>query len=84
MGPTAVQPPRPASLTPRSEPPVLTKDPGTGRIRHNPRVLVASCWVNGKLRHEPVAARAEVLTDTSDLERIQELLLARYKLPTAS
>lgn len=50
------------------------------RIRHNPKVLVASCWVNGKLRHEPVAARAEVLTDTSDLERIQKLLLARYKM----
>ena len=50
------------------------------RIRHNPKVLVASCWVNGKLRHEPVAARAAVLTDTADLERIQKLLLARYKL----
>jgi uncharacterized protein len=50
------------------------------RIRHNPKVLVASCWVNGKLRHEPVAARAAVLTDTSDLERIQKLLLARYRM----
>ena len=50
------------------------------RIHHNPRVLVASCWVNGKLRREPVAARAEVLTDASDLERIQKLLLERYKI----
>ena len=49
------------------------------RIHNNPRVLVASCWVNGRLRREPVAARAEVLTATSDLERIQELLLERYK-----
>jgi len=50
------------------------------RIRHNPRVLVASCWVNGKLRREPVAARAEVLTASADLERVQKLLLARYNI----
>ena len=50
------------------------------RIRHNPRVQVASCWVNGRLRREPVAAHAEVLTDVSDLERIQKLLLERYKI----
>jgi uncharacterized protein len=50
------------------------------RIHHNPRVLVASCWVNGKLRREPVAARAEVLTAPADLERVQKLLLARYKI----
>jgi PPOX class probable F420-dependent enzyme len=37
------------------------------RIHHNPRVLVASCWVNGKLRRQPVAARAQVLTATADL-----------------
>lgn len=50
------------------------------RIHHNPRVLVASCWANGKLRREAVEARAEVLTDTRDLERIQTLLLERYKI----
>lgn len=50
------------------------------RIRNNPRVLVASCWVNGKLRRDPVTARAEVLTETSDLERIQKLLLERYPI----
>jgi uncharacterized protein len=50
------------------------------RIHHNPRVLVASCWVNGKLRREPVAARAEVLTTTAELERVQKLLLSRHKI----
>jgi uncharacterized protein len=50
------------------------------RIRRNPRVLVAPCRVDGKLRGEPVAACAEVLTATADLERIQKLLLARYKV----
>lgn len=50
------------------------------RIRRNPRVLVASCWVNGKLRHPPVSAHAEVLTADSDLERVQKLLVGRYKL----
>ena len=32
------------------------------RIRRNPRVLVAACRVDGKLRSEPVPARVEVLT----------------------
>ena len=50
------------------------------RIRHNPHVVVASCWVNGKLRREPISANAEVLTATADLERVRQLLLARYKI----
>ena len=50
------------------------------RIRRNPRVLVASCRADGKLRREPVAARVDVLTATSDLERVQKLLIERYKL----
>ena len=50
------------------------------RIRRNPRVLVASCRPGGKLRREPVAARAEVLTATTDLERVRALLVARYKI----
>jgi PPOX class probable F420-dependent enzyme len=49
------------------------------RIRHNPRVLVASCRVDGKLRGEPVEASAELLTAEADLERVQKLLLARYE-----
>ena len=50
------------------------------RIRRDPRVLVASCRADGKLRREPVPARAEVLTATSDLERVHDLLIERYKL----
>ena len=50
------------------------------RIRRNPRVLVASCRAGGKLRSEPVPARAEVLTATPELERVQKLLIERYKI----
>lgn len=50
------------------------------RIRHNPRVLIASCRVDGKLRREPVSAQAEVLTAADELERVRELLLARYPI----
>lgn len=52
--------------------------PKIWRIRRNPHVLVAPCRVNGKVRRQPVAASAEVLTDPADLERIQKLLLKRY------
>ena len=45
------------------------------RIRRNPRVLVASCRANGKLRGEPVPARVEVLTATPELEHVQKLLM---------
>ena len=50
------------------------------RIRHDPRVLVAPCGPSGKLRGEPVEARAEVLTATADLERVQKLLMQRYRM----
>jgi len=50
------------------------------RVRRNPRVLVAPCRVDGKLHSEPVPARAEVLTNTAELERVQKLLLERYKI----
>jgi len=50
------------------------------RIRRNPRVLIASCRADGKLRSTPVPARAEVLTAIPELERVQKLLMERYKL----
>lgn len=50
------------------------------RIRRNPKVLVASCRVDGKLRSEAVPARVEVLTNAAELEHVQKLLLARYKI----
>ena len=42
-------------------------------MRRNPRVPVASCRVDGKLRSEPVPARVEVLTAARELERVQKL-----------
>src|SRR5215213_8072863 len=42
------------------------------RIRREPRVLVASCRADGKLRREPVPAHAEVLTATPELARVQK------------
>lgn len=50
------------------------------RIRRDPHVLVAPCRPDGKLRAEPLPATAEVLTAPEDLERLQTLLLARYKI----
>ena len=50
------------------------------RVRRNSRVLVALCRVGGKLRSELVPARAEVLTATSELERVQALLMKRYAM----
>jgi uncharacterized protein len=50
------------------------------RIRRNPRVLIAPCRADGKLRRDPTPAHAEVLTDTADLDRVQTLLIERYKL----
>ena len=49
------------------------------RMRGNSHVLVAPCGPNGKLRSEPLPARAEVLTESADLERVQKLLIERYK-----
>jgi PPOX class probable F420-dependent enzyme len=51
------------------------------RIRRDPQVLVAPCRANGKLlRSEPLVGHAEVMTATEDLERVQELLMDRYKI----
>jgi PPOX class probable F420-dependent enzyme len=50
------------------------------RIRRNRRVLIAACRGDGRLRGVPVPARAEVLTSSPELERVQKLLMARYKV----
>ena len=51
------------------------------RIRRDPQVLVAPCRGDGKLlRREPLAADAEVLTTPHDLERVQTMLIDRYKI----
>ena len=54
--------------------------PKIWRIRRNPHVLIASCRVDGKLRRARVPARAEVLTSTADLQRVQQLLLSHYRI----
>ncbi len=56
--------------------------PKVWRMRRNPRVLIASCRSDGKLRGEPVPAHAEVLSAIPDLERVRvhKLLIERYKI----
>jgi uncharacterized protein len=54
--------------------------PKVWRIRRNPRVLIASCRPDGKLRMQPISAHAEVLTAGADLERVRELLTERYAI----
>ena len=54
--------------------------PKIWRIRRNPHVQIAACRAGGRLRGEPVAARAEVLTDPADLERVHRLLVERYRI----
>jgi hypothetical protein len=43
-------------------------------------VLVAPCRADGKLRGAPVPAHVDVLTAVPDLERVQGMLMERYKL----
>jgi PPOX class probable F420-dependent enzyme len=50
------------------------------RVRRSPHVLIASCRVDGKLRSQPVPARAWVLTASPELERVRKLLIERYKI----
>ena len=50
------------------------------RLHRDPHVMVAPCRPSGKLRGSSVPGRAEVLTATADLERVQRLLIDRYKL----
>jgi PPOX class probable F420-dependent enzyme len=50
------------------------------RIRRDPRVLIAPCRADGKLRGDQVEARVEVLSATPELERVQGLLKQRYKI----
>jgi PPOX class probable F420-dependent enzyme len=50
------------------------------RMRRDPKVLVASCRPDGKLRRAPVPAHVEVLTAIPELDRVQRLLRDRYKV----
>jgi uncharacterized protein len=50
------------------------------RIRRDPHVAVAPCHADGRMRSEPISACAEVLTTDAELERVRELLVARYRV----
>jgi PPOX class probable F420-dependent enzyme len=49
------------------------------RIWRNPAVLVAPCSASGRLRGEPVAARAEFLP-AAEMERVEHLMARRYRI----
>ena len=49
------------------------------RIRRNPRVTIAPCTATGRLRAEPVTARAEVLPN-DELGRVKELIARKYRI----
>jgi uncharacterized protein len=49
------------------------------RIRRDPRVTIAPCTATGRLRGNPVPARAELLPD-AELARVQRLLARKYRV----
>ena len=49
------------------------------RIRRNPRVMVAPCSAGGRLRSDPVSARAEILPQ-SELDRVDQLMRRKYRI----
>ena len=53
--------------------------PKVWRLRRDPRAMIAPCSPTGKLRSRAIPAWVHVLTETSDLERVQRLLADRYK-----
>jgi PPOX class probable F420-dependent enzyme len=48
------------------------------RIRRNPEVTIAPCSASGRLRGEPLPARAELLPE-SELHRVEELMNRKYR-----
>ena len=49
------------------------------RIRRNPRVTIAPCTASGRLRGEPVTARADVLPG-DECSRVKELIARKYRI----
>ncbi|MGA6948820.1 MAG: PPOX class F420-dependent oxidoreductase [Solirubrobacterales bacterium] len=49
------------------------------RIAHDPSVTVAECGASGRLRGEPVPARAEVL-GAGEGKRVDDLMARKYRL----
>ena len=48
------------------------------RIRRNPGIGIAACSARGRLRSEPLPARAEVLPP-SEVERVERLMSRKYR-----
>ena len=49
------------------------------RIAHNPSVMIAECSASGRLRGEPVAARAEIRRK-GEAQHVDELMARKYRL----
>ncbi len=49
------------------------------RIRRNPAVTIAPCTASGRLRGEPIPARAQLLPP-SELPRVEQLLRRKYRV----
>ena len=49
------------------------------RIRRNPSVAVAPCTASGRLRGEPIPARAAFLPE-SERERVEALMARKYRV----
>jgi len=49
------------------------------RIRRNPSVTIAPCTATGRLRGDPVAARAELLPD-AEIGRVERLMAGKYRV----
>lgn len=61
---------------------LVMTDPGSfkaKRIRRNPMVTIATCTANGRLRSDPVPARAELLP-ASELEHVEGLMARKYRI----
>ena len=48
------------------------------RIRRNPFVSIAACSARGRLRSEPMTARAEILPSTEE-EHVKRLIARKYR-----
>lgn len=49
------------------------------RIRRDPSVMVASCNPGGRMRSDPVPARAELLP-AGEMKRVDELMARKYRI----
>jgi len=49
------------------------------RIRRNPAVMIAPCTASGRLRSEPVPARAELLPQ-SEVDHVGRLMARKYRI----